>query len=147
MRILSARQLTTDSDFRRLERLFWRNFGSCIGWQERISTNESHNITGLGTGGDLDENGSASNPLAKYQWDALSRLSLITYGDNTTDAYSAYDVGDNLLTLSQSFTGGQNNVTFSYSEESSAAVGGGEQRGVSRYSVHGYRQLRGGQFE
>jgi hypothetical protein len=34
--------------------------------------------------------------------------------DGSTDAYSAYHAGDNLQTLTQTFTGGQNNVTFTY---------------------------------
>jgi RHS repeat-associated protein len=63
---------------------------------------------------EIDANGSAATPLAKYQWDSLSRPTLITYGDGTTDAYSQYDAGDNLLTLSESFAGGTGNVTFSY---------------------------------
>jgi RHS repeat-associated protein len=63
---------------------------------------------------EIDQNGSPFSPLAKYQWDALSRLSLITYGDGTTDSYSQYDASDNLLALTQSFTGGQNNVSFGY---------------------------------
>jgi RHS repeat-associated protein len=63
---------------------------------------------------EIDENGSAANPLAKYQWDLLSRLSLIAYGDGTTDSYSQYDAADNLQTLTQSFAGGQNDVTFTY---------------------------------
>ncbi len=63
---------------------------------------------------EIDENGSSATPLAKYQWDTLSRQTLITYGDGTTDAYSLYDAGDNLQTLTQSFAGTGNSVTFSY---------------------------------
>ena len=62
---------------------------------------------------EVDANGSPTAPLAKYQWDALSRLTQITYGDGTSDSYSQYDTGDNLLTLTENFTGGTN-VTFSY---------------------------------
>jgi YD repeat-containing protein len=36
------------------------------------------------------------------------------HGDGTTDAYSLYDAGDNLQTLTQSFAGTGNSVTFSY---------------------------------
>jgi RHS repeat-associated protein len=63
---------------------------------------------------EIDQNGSTSTPLAKYQWDLLSRQSLITYGDGTTDSYSNYDAGDNLQTLTQTFAGANNSVTFSY---------------------------------
>jgi RHS repeat-associated protein len=63
---------------------------------------------------EIDENGSPATPLAQYQWDTLSRLALITYGDGTTDAYSQYDAGDNLQTLTHTFTGANNGVTFSY---------------------------------
>ena len=62
---------------------------------------------------EIDANGSSSTPLAKYQWDALSRRTLITYGDGTTDSYTQYDAGDNLLALTESFTGGSS-VTFQY---------------------------------
>jgi YD repeat-containing protein len=61
---------------------------------------------------EIDQNGSSATPLAKYQWDQLSRPTGITYGDGTIDSYSQYDAADNLLALSQSFTGGQENVTF-----------------------------------
>ena len=44
---------------------------------------------------------------------AVERQTLITYGDGTTDASSQYDAGDNLQTLTQTFTGG-GSVTFSY---------------------------------
>jgi RHS repeat-associated protein len=60
---------------------------------------------------EIDANGSAAAPLAKYQWDALSRLTLLTHGDGTTDAYAQYDAGDNLLTLNEMFAGGSG-VTF-----------------------------------
>jgi RHS repeat-associated protein len=63
---------------------------------------------------EIDENGSAAKPVAKYQWDLLSRLSLITFGDGSSDAYSQYDAGSNLQTLTLSFGGAQNNVTFTY---------------------------------
>ena len=62
---------------------------------------------------EIDSNGSASAPLAKYQWDALSRPTLITHGDGTTDSYSQYDAADNLLTLAETFTGGSS-VSFQY---------------------------------
>jgi RHS repeat-associated protein len=62
---------------------------------------------------EIDANGSSATPLAKYQWDALSRLTIITYGDGTFDSYSQYDAGDNLLSLTESFTGGTS-ATFSY---------------------------------
>jgi len=38
---------------------------------------------------------------------------MLINGDGTTDAYSQYDAGDNLQTLTQSYTGGSG-VTFSY---------------------------------
>ena len=63
---------------------------------------------------EVDANGSPSAPLAKYQWDALSRLTLITHGDGTTDSYPQYDAADNVLTLAQSFSGGSG-VTSTYS--------------------------------
>ncbi len=44
----------------------------------------------------------------------LSRQTQITYGDGTTDSYSQYDADDNLLTLTQTFAGAGNSVTFSY---------------------------------
>jgi RHS repeat-associated protein len=62
---------------------------------------------------EVDANGSPSAPLAKYQWDALSRLTLTTHGDGTTDSYAQYDAGDNPLELTESFTGGSD-VTFEY---------------------------------
>ncbi len=64
---------------------------------------------------EIDENGLPTAPLAKYSWDMLSRQTLITYGDDTTDAYTQYDAGDNLQTLTQTFAGTDNSVTFSYS--------------------------------
>jgi hypothetical protein len=63
---------------------------------------------------EIDQNGSTSTPLAKYQWDLLSRQQLITYGDGTTDSYSSYDAADNLQTLTQTYAGADNAVTFSY---------------------------------
>jgi len=63
---------------------------------------------------EIDQNGSTSTPLAKYQWDLLSRQTLITYGDGTTDSYSQYDAADNLQTLTQTYAGADNSVTFSY---------------------------------
>jgi YD repeat-containing protein len=54
-----------------------------------------------------------SSLLAHYTWDSLSRQTSISDGDGTTDAYSQYDAGDNLQTLTQSFAGGSG-VTFSY---------------------------------
>ena len=62
---------------------------------------------------EIDANGSTATPLAKYQWDALSRPTLTTYGDGTTDAYSQYDADDNLQVLTENFGGGAG-VTFSY---------------------------------
>jgi RHS repeat-associated protein len=59
-------------------------------------------------------NGSTTAPLVQYQWDLLSRQQLITYGDGTTDSYSQYDAADNLQTLTQTYAGADNNVTFSY---------------------------------
>jgi YD repeat-containing protein len=53
-------------------------------------------------------------PLVKYQLDALSRQSFITYGDGTTDSYSQYDAADNLQTLTQTYAGADNSVSFSY---------------------------------
>lgn len=63
---------------------------------------------------EIDQNGSMSTPLAKYQWDLLSRQTLITYGDGTTDSYSQYDAADNLQTLTQTYAAADNSVTFSY---------------------------------
>jgi RHS repeat-associated protein len=63
---------------------------------------------------EIDQNGSTSTPLAKYQWDLLSRQTQITYGDGTTDSYSQYDAADNLETLTQTYAGADNSVTFSY---------------------------------
>lgn len=63
---------------------------------------------------EIDPNGSTTVPLARYQWDLLSRLTSSTYGDGTTDNYSQYDAGDNLRALGISFGGGQNNVNFGY---------------------------------
>jgi RHS repeat-associated protein len=62
---------------------------------------------------EIDAKGSTATPLAKYQWDALSRQTLITYGDSTSDSYKQYDAGNNLLALTETFTGGTS-VTFSY---------------------------------
>ncbi len=62
---------------------------------------------------EIDENGSPASPLAKYQWDSLSRLTLISYGDGTSDSYAQYDAGDNLQTLVENFNGFR--VTFGYS--------------------------------
>lgn len=63
---------------------------------------------------DVLENGSSANLLAHYDWDSLSRQTMITYGDGTTDTYAQYDAGDNLHTLTQTFAGTNNSVTFSY---------------------------------
>ncbi len=41
-------------------------------------------------------------------------MSQVTYGDSTLDAYSQYDAGDNLQTLTQNYGGADNSVTFSY---------------------------------
>jgi RHS repeat-associated protein len=38
----------------------------------------------------------------------------LTYGDGTADAYSSYDAGNNLQTLTQTYSGTDNSVTFSY---------------------------------
>jgi RHS repeat-associated protein len=62
---------------------------------------------------EIDANGSTSTPLAKYQFDTLSRQTLVTFGDGTADSYSQYDASDNLLALTDSFAGGSS-VTFSY---------------------------------
>jgi RHS repeat-associated protein len=62
---------------------------------------------------EIDANGSLATPLAKYQWDALSRPTLIAHGDGTTDSYAQYDASDNLLALTESFNGGSG-VTFQY---------------------------------
>ena len=43
----------------------------------------------------------------------MSRLTLITYGDGTSDSYSQYDAGDNLQALTENFTGGSS-ATFTY---------------------------------
>ena len=58
--------------------------------------------------------GGTNNLLAQYSWDALSRTQSIAYGDGTSDAYSQYDAGDNLQTLTQTYNGSNNSVTFNY---------------------------------
>jgi RHS repeat-associated protein len=58
--------------------------------------------------------GGADNLLAQYSWDALSRAQSIAYGDGTSDAYSQYDAGDNLQTLTQTYNGSNSSVTFNY---------------------------------
>jgi len=58
--------------------------------------------------------GGTSNLLAQYSWDALSRAQSIAYGDGTSDAYSQYDAGDNLQTLTQTYNGSNSSVTFNY---------------------------------
>jgi hypothetical protein len=58
--------------------------------------------------------GGSNNLLAQYSWDALSRAQSIAYGDGTSDAYSQYDAGDNLQTLTQTYNGSNNSVTFNY---------------------------------
>ena len=58
--------------------------------------------------------GGTNNLLAQYSWDALSRAQSIAYGDGTSDAYSQYDAGDNLQTLTQTYNGSKNSVTFNY---------------------------------
>jgi len=59
----------------------------------------TYNFDALNRMTEIDANGSHSTPMAKYQWDPLSRQTLITYGDGTADSYSQYDAGDNLNTL------------------------------------------------
>jgi hypothetical protein len=49
--------------------------------------------------------GGTNNLLAQYSWDGLSRAQSIAYGDGTSDAYSQYDAGDNLQTLTQTYNG------------------------------------------
>jgi RHS repeat-associated protein len=56
--------------------------------------------------------GGTNNLLAQYGWDALSRTQSIAYGDGTSDAYSQYDAGDNLQTLTQTYNGSNSSVTF-----------------------------------
>jgi RHS repeat-associated protein len=56
--------------------------------------------------------GGTNNLLAQYSWDALSRAQSIAYGDGTSDAYSQYDAGDNLNTLTQTYNGSNSSVTF-----------------------------------
>jgi len=58
--------------------------------------------------------GGTNNLLAQYSWDALSRAQSIAYGDGTSDAYSQYDTGDNLKTMTQTYNGSNNSVTFNY---------------------------------
>jgi YD repeat-containing protein len=87
---------------------------------------------------EIDQNGSTSTPLAKYQWDLLSRQSLITYGDGTTDSYSNYDAGDNLQTLTQNYNGvtgnEDNSVTFSYTwQKNHQRASTGVSNGVFQY--------------
>ncbi len=57
--------------------------------------------------------GGTNKLLAQYSWDALSRTQQIAYGDGTSDAYSQYDAGDNLETLTQNYGTGSS-VTFGY---------------------------------
>jgi YD repeat-containing protein len=83
---------------------------------------------------EIDQNGSTSTPLAKYQWDLLSRQSLITYGDGTTDAYSSYDAADNLQTLTQTYAGADNAVTFSYTwQKNHQRASTGVSNGIFQY--------------
>jgi len=58
------------------------------------------------------ENG--TTPLAQYTWDTLSRPTLISYGDNTSDAFTQYDLADNLKTLAMTFSGPVVSTTFNY---------------------------------
>ncbi len=58
--------------------------------------------------------GGTNKLLAQYSWDALSRTQQIAYGDGTSDAYSQYDAGDNLETLTQNYGTGSS-ATFGYS--------------------------------
>jgi len=58
--------------------------------------------------------GGSNNLLAQYSWDALSRAQSIAYGDGTSDAYSQYDAGDNLNTLTQTYNGSSSSVAFNY---------------------------------
>ena len=58
--------------------------------------------------------GGTNNLLAQYSWDALSRTQSIAYGDGTSDAYSQYDAGDNLQTLTQTYNGSNSSATFNY---------------------------------
>jgi RHS repeat-associated protein len=58
--------------------------------------------------------GGSNKLLAQYSWDALSRAQSIAYGDGTSDAYSQYDAGDNLQTLTQTYNGSNSSVTFNY---------------------------------
>jgi len=58
--------------------------------------------------------GGTNKLLAQYSWDALSRTRSIAYGDGTSDAYSQYDAGDNLQTLTQTYNGSNSSVTFNY---------------------------------
>jgi hypothetical protein len=58
--------------------------------------------------------GGTNNLLAQYSWDALSRAQSIAYGDGTSGAYSQYDAGDNLQTLTQTYNGSSSSVTFNY---------------------------------
>jgi RHS repeat-associated protein len=58
--------------------------------------------------------GGTNHLLAQYSWDALSRTQSIAYGDGTSDAYSQYDAGDNLRTLTQTYNGSNSSVTFNY---------------------------------
>lgn len=58
--------------------------------------------------------GGTNKQLAQYSWDALSRTQSIAYGDGSSDAYSQYDAGDNLQTLTQTYNGSNSSVTFNY---------------------------------
>jgi hypothetical protein len=58
--------------------------------------------------------GGTNKLLAQFGWDALSRTQSIAYGDGTSDAYSQYDAGGNLQTLTQTYNGSNSSVTFNY---------------------------------
>lgn len=73
----------------------------------------TYNFDALNRMTEIDANGSTATPLVKYQWDSLSRLASISYGDGTRDSYSLYDAADNPLALVESFSGGSG-VTFNY---------------------------------
>jgi len=62
---------------------------------------------------EIDYAGNTARPIVKYQWDALSRRTLLTYGDGTTAAYSAYTANNDLQTLTHTLPD-SDSVTFTY---------------------------------
>jgi len=63
------------------------------------------------------DSGCATNKLATYVYDPLSRRTKVTYGNNASMAYSYFDAGD-LKTLNHNMSGSANDVhyTFTYTD-------------------------------